>query len=176
MKAARPRSFRLHVPAAAGPLPLVVMLHGCTQSPEDFARGTRMEALAAEMGFAVLFPAQSARANRNRCWNWFRPEHQSRDAGEPAAIAAATRDVIARHPIDPARVYVAGLSAGAAMAVIVAATYPEIFSAVGVHSGLAYRAAHSLPSALLAMKGASSDVFFRRPDHVCLDAPAIIFH
>jgi poly(hydroxyalkanoate) depolymerase family esterase len=169
---------RIFVPSGSpgALLPLVVMLHGCKQSAEDFARGTRMEALAAEHGVAVAWPAQTARANRGRCWNWFRPQHQEAGAGEPAAIAAITRRVMERHPIDPARVYVAGLSAGGAMAVVLAATHPGLFAAVGVHSGLAYRAAHSVPSALLAMKGASSDVFFARQDSVRLTAPAIIFH
>ena len=178
MNPSTPRGCRLFGPhgESAAPRPLVVMLHGCTQTPEDFARGTRMEAIAAEHGVAVAWPAQPARANRNRCWNWFRPDHQEGDAGEPAAIAAITREVVDRHGVDPARVYVAGLSAGAAMAVIVAATHPGLFAAVGVHSGLAYRAAHSVPSALLAMKGASSDVFFLRREATCLTVPAIIFH
>ena len=173
-----PRSYRLFVPEGGGTAlrPLVVMLHGCQQTPDDFARGTRMEAVAAEHGVCVAWPAQTARANRGRCWNWFRPDHQEAGKGEPAAIAAITRDVMERHPIDPRRVYVAGLSAGGAMAVIAAATYPELFAAVGVHSGLAYRAAHSVASALLAMKGASSDVFFLRPGTVSLTAPVIIFH
>lgn len=171
-------SARLFVPSgpASSARPLVVMLHGCRQTPEDFARGTRMEALAAEEGCAVLWPAQSARANRNRCWNWFKPAHQSAGAGEPAAIAAATRDAIDRHGLDPARVYVAGLSAGGAMAVILGTTYPDLFTAVGVHSGLAYRAAHSLPSAVLAMKGAASGVFFQSPGSPQLTRPTIIFH
>lgn len=172
------RACRLFVPPAepAGPRALVVMLHGCRQGPDDFAIATRMEAHAARHGAFVAWPAQTARANRNRCWNWFRPQHQLAGAGEPEAIAAITREVIARHAIDPGRVFVAGLSAGGAMAVIVAAAYPQLFAAVGVHSGLAYRAAHSLPSAMLAMRGASSDVFFARQDSVRLTAPAIIFH
>jgi poly(hydroxyalkanoate) depolymerase family esterase len=171
-------SARLFVPPgnSGSPRPLVVMLHGCRQTPEDFARGTRVEALAAEKGCAVLWPAQSARANRNRCWNWFKPGHQSAGAGEPAAIAAAVRDAIDRHGLDPARVYVAGLSAGGAMAVILGTTYPDLFTAVGVHSGLAYRAAHSLPSAVLAMKGAASGVFFQSPGSPQLTRPTIILH
>ena len=146
--------YKLYVPP--GPLegrrPLVVMLHGCTQDPDDFAAGTGMNQRAAEQGFFVLYPAQSAAANASRCWNWFAPEHQQRDRGEPALIAALTCAVMAAHPIDARRVYVAGLSAGGAMAAVVAAAYPEIYAAAGIHSGLACGAACDLPSALSAMK------------------------
>jgi poly(hydroxyalkanoate) depolymerase family esterase len=132
------RSYKLHVPArAAGrALPLVVMLHGCTQSVDDFAAGTGMNDLADELGFFVLYPAQSTAANPQGCWNWFEPEHQQRGSGEPALIAAMTRGVIDAHGIDARRVYIAGMSAGGAMADIVGAAYPDIFAAVGVHSGL----------------------------------------
>ena len=117
-------------------LPLVVMLHGCTQSVDDFAAGTGMNDLADELGFFVLYPAQSTAANPQGCWNWFEPEHQQRGSGEPALIAAMTRAVIDAHGIDARRVYIAGMSAGGAMADIVGAAYPDIFAAVGVHSGL----------------------------------------
>jgi len=146
-------AYRLYQPANAAPgMPLVVMLHGCTQSPEDFARGTGMNRLADEFGFLVAYPRQTAGANPQKCWNWFRPNDQRRDHGEPALLAAVTREVMAQHGIDADRVYVAGLSAGGAAAAIMAAEYPDIFAAVGIHSGLACGAARDLPSALSAMR------------------------
>jgi poly(hydroxyalkanoate) depolymerase family esterase len=148
------RDYKLYVPPGdeAQPLPLVVMLHGCTQNPDDFAAGTAMNDAAREEGCFVLYPAQSAKANPQRCWNWFKHSHQQRGRGEAAILASLTQDVIARHRIDPARVYVAGLSAGGAMAAILAQAYPDIFAAAGVHSGLPQGAARDLPSALQAMK------------------------
>ncbi len=172
-----PRKYRLHVPTGAeGPRPLVVMLHGCRQTADDFAAGTRMSERAEAQGCYVAYPAQSARANRGRCWNWYRPDHQRHGEGEPAAIEAIVRDVMARHPIDVRRIYVAGLSAGGAMAAIMGATYPELFAAVGVHSGLAFGAAHSVGSAMSAMRGASADVFFRSPGAPGLGIATIVFH
>jgi poly(hydroxyalkanoate) depolymerase family esterase len=148
------RDYKLFVPAQAGhaKLPLIVMLHGCTQDPDDFAAGTEMNQLAREQGFYVLYPAQSRRANPQGCWNWFKHSHQQRGRGEPELLAQMTRDVIGRHAIDPRRVYVAGLSAGGAMAAILGDAYPDIFAAVGVHSGLAAGAASDLPGALSAMQ------------------------
>ncbi|TFZ05562.1 PHB depolymerase family esterase [Ramlibacter henchirensis] len=166
------RDYKLFIPPGAGsrPMPLVLMLHGCTQDPDDFAAGTRMNELAQAQGFFVLYPAQSQRANPQRCWNWFKSNHQGRGRGEPELLAGMVRDVMARHPIDPARVYVAGLSAGGAMAAIVAAAYPELFAAVGVHSGLAPGAAQDVPSAFEAMKSGAA----RKPRP--LPVPTIVFH
>ncbi|MDQ6627323.1 MAG: PHB depolymerase family esterase [Pseudomonadota bacterium] len=148
------RFFKLFEPAGdpGRALPMVVMLHGCTQDPDDFAAGTRMNVLAGELGWFVLYPAQSQRANVNRCWNWFSPGNQHRGQGEPALIAGITRHVIETHRIDPDRVFVAGLSAGAAMAAILGREYPDLYAAVGIHSGLAAGAAHDMVSAFAAMK------------------------
>ena len=134
------RHYRLYRPpvavTASAPLPLIVMLHGCRQTAEDFAVGTRMNRLAGREGFAVLYPEQSREQNPMGCWNWFLPEHQQRGRGEPEIIAGLTRDVIAAHGLDADRVYVAGLSAGGAMATIVGNEYPDIYAAIAVHSGL----------------------------------------
>ena len=151
------RTYKLYVPASYSaqlgePVSVVVMLHGCTQSPDDFAAGTRMNALAEQRGFLVVYPAQAANANGSKCWNWFRSEDQERDRGEPSLIAGITREVVANYHVDERRVFVAGLSSGAAMAVILGATYPDIYAAVGAHSGLPYGAAHDMPSAFGAMK------------------------
>ena len=148
------REYKLYLPAAraSSPMPLIVMLHGCTQSPDDFAAGTGMNALAEVHGFLVAYPAQPTGANANKCWNWFKPEDQGRDRGEPALIAGLTRDILRDHPVDAARIYIAGLSAGGAAAAIVAAAYPDLFSAVGVHSGLPVGAAHDIPQAFSAMR------------------------
>jgi poly(hydroxyalkanoate) depolymerase family esterase len=150
------RDYKLFVPPHAGTksLPLIVMLHGCTQNPDDFAAGTAMNDAARKQGFYVLYAAQSQDANPQRCWNWFKHNHQQRDRGEPALLAGMTRDIAARYGIDPERIYVAGLSAGGAMAAILADTYPDLFAAVGVHSGLAAGIAGDLPQALSAMNGA----------------------
>jgi poly(hydroxyalkanoate) depolymerase family esterase len=149
------RDYKLYIPPNAGkqPLPLVVMLHGCTQNPDDFATGTAMNEAALKQGFFVLYPAQSKQANPQGCWNWFKHSHQARGRGEPALLAGMTKEVMARYAIDERRVFVAGLSAGGAMAAIMGKAYPDIFTAVGVHSGLAAGAASDLPSALSAMSG-----------------------
>ena len=152
--ASRTLGYKLYSPPAKAdrPLPLVVMLHGCKQDPDDFSVGTGMNERAREQGFFVLYPAQSQAANPLRCWNWFKRNHQQRGSGEPALIAGLTQKVVREHGIDSQRVYVAGLSAGGAMAAIVAAAYPDIFSAVGVHSGLAPGAATSVLGAMSVMK------------------------
>ena len=154
------RDFKLYIPPGAGerPLPLVVMLHGCTQNPDDFAAGTAMNDAALAQGFFVLYPAQSQKGNPQRCWNWFKHNHQARGRGEPALLAGMTRAAMASHAIDPDRVYVAGLSAGGAMAAILGDAYPDIYAAVGVHSGLAAGIATDLPSALGAMKSGGTKI------------------
>ncbi len=149
------RSYRLYVPnCRVGELRgLVVMLHGCKQTPEDFATGTRMNAQAEESRLLVAYPGQMRAANVSGCWNWFDPAHQARDAGEPAIIAAITREIAAEFGIPQDRVFIAGLSAGGAMAVVMGETYPELYAGVGIHSGLAYGSANDVMSAFVAMRG-----------------------
>jgi poly(hydroxyalkanoate) depolymerase family esterase len=152
------------------------MLHGCKQNPDDFAAGTRMNQLADELGFIVAYPEQAAAANVSRCWNWFQAADQRRDGGEPSLIAGITRDVIARYDADPRRVYVAGLSAGGAMAAIMGHTYPDLYAAIGVHSGLAYAAARDIPSALAAMRGRKHPPDPRCGESASQALPIIVFH
>jgi len=167
-------AYRLFVPGGlTGPAPLIVMLHGCTQNPEDFARGTGMNDLATELGFIVAYPEQTAAANPQKCWNWFRPGDQERGRGEPALLAALTRQIIAAHPVDGSRVYVAGLSAGGAAASIMAHAYPDLYAAVGIHSGLACGSAKDVPSAFSAMKGGNGNRATRIAE---VYVPTITFH
>ena len=181
------RRYKLYVPPAPRGAstqtarPLVLMLHGCTQSADDFAAGTAMNRLAREQGFFVLYPEQSSEANSSRCWNWFKHNHQQRGRGEPALLASLTQTVMREHGIDPQRVYVAGLSAGGAMAAILGQAYPDLYAAVGVHSGLASGAARSLPEALAAMKsgavmGQQAAAPAVVPTVVSTVVPTIVFH
>lgn len=151
--AAGSRDYKLFIPSAPQEgAPLVVMLHGCTQNPDDFAAGTGMNALAERAGIFVAYPAQSRSAHPQKCWKWYDPGDQGRETGEPAIVAAITRAVMAEFPIDPGQVYIAGMSAGGAAALNIAHAYPDLYAAVGVHSGLAAGCARDLGSALVAMQ------------------------
>ncbi len=181
------RSYKLYVPARVSdvPQPMVVMLHGCTQSADDFAAGTQMNRLAEAHGFLVVYPEQPAHVNASKCWNWFQSQDQVRDGGEPALIAGIVREVAACHGADKRRIFVAGLSAGAAMAVVLGETHPDLFAGVGAHSGLAYGSAHDIASALAAMKGGRSGLpglqnlpgaSAPAPSKAVQSVPLIVFH
>ncbi|MFC4636854.1 alpha/beta hydrolase family esterase [Deinococcus hohokamensis] len=178
------RSYEVYSPpsTAGKARPLVVMLHGCTQDPADFAAGTQMNALADAQNFVVLYPAQDSSANANKCWNWFESAHQTRGQGEPAVIKAMVDQIKAATPIDERRVYVAGISAGGAMSVMMAATYPDVFAANGVSAGLEYQAGTDLVSGVAAMslggpnpalQGAAA---FRASGSQRRVVPSIVFH
>jgi poly(hydroxyalkanoate) depolymerase family esterase len=169
------RTYKLFIPSRyqGQPLPLIVMLHGCTQSPDDFAAGTRMNFLAEEQNCFVVYPEQPSGANQAKCWNWFRADDQKRGGAEPSLIAGITHRVMRDYSIDPKRVYVAGLSAGGAAAAIMAATYGDLYAAAGIHSGLACGAASDLPSAFRAMRQGSGP---RAVAKAGSPLPTIIFH
>jgi poly(hydroxyalkanoate) depolymerase family esterase len=134
------------------------MLHGCKQNPDDFATGTKMNEVAAENNLIIAYPSQPSSANSGGCWNWFTPAHQMRDRGEPAILAGLTQELMNEFGFAREQVFVAGLSAGGAMAAVMLETYPELYSAAGIHSGLAYRSANDVMSAFAAMRGEMAKV------------------
>jgi poly(hydroxyalkanoate) depolymerase family esterase len=149
------RNFKLFVPSSVcdNARGLIVMLHGCKQDPDDFAAGTNMNALAEAHRLIIAYPSQAHAANASSCWNWFSPADQMRDAGEPAILAGLTREIMLEYGLDREQVFIAGLSAGGAMAAVMGETYPDLYAAIGIHSGLAYGSANDVLSAFVAMRG-----------------------
>jgi poly(hydroxyalkanoate) depolymerase family esterase len=177
------RAYKLYIPSGyhGQALPLIIMLHGCTQSPDDFAAGTRMNLIAEEQTCLVVYPAQPSEANAAKCWNWFRPSDQRRGQGEPSLIAGITSQVMCDYSVDPQRVYIGGLSAGAAAAAVMGVTYPDLYAAICVHSGLAWGAANDIPSAFAAMRQGELSASSRSGDMSAVlehrsAVPTIVFH
>jgi poly(hydroxyalkanoate) depolymerase family esterase len=178
--AAGTRDYKLYVPASAKERPsgLIVMLHGCKQDPDDFALGTNMNAVAEAHGLLIAYPAQTSSANPSSCWNWFSPVHQTRDIGEPSIVAGMTQALVVEFGVDRRRVFIAGLSAGGAAAAVMAETYPDLYAAVGIHSGLAYRSANDVISAFAAMRGDFNPSPPAKPASACagFGVRTIVFH
>ena len=179
------RSYKLYIPSHDNgePRPLIVMLHGCSQSPDDFAAGTRMNFAADVHSCFVVYPEQAVAANASKCWNWFNSRDQKRDQGEPSLIAGITRQVMADYKIDASRIYIAGMSAGGAAAAVLGEAYPDLYAAVGVHSGLACGVAGDMMSAFTAMRGDHAPRAQPRQskgggprDEMLLSLPTIVFH
>ncbi|MDQ1558015.1 MAG: hypothetical protein QOD32_1075 [Pyrinomonadaceae bacterium] len=158
--AAGTRNYKLWMPAgydARKAAPLVLMLHGCLQTPDDFAAGARMNEVADRYTFLVVYAEQPATANPYKCWNWFDPAHQARGAGEPSLLAAVMADVRAKHKVDAQHVYAVGVSAGGAMASVMGAAYPDLFAGLGVCAGVEYKAATSVAAALAAQQSGGAE-------------------
>jgi poly(hydroxyalkanoate) depolymerase family esterase len=179
------RAYRVFVPvshADGGAMPLLVLLHGCTQSPSDVALGTQMDIVAGELGVMVVYPEQPDRYHIQRCWRWYEPAHQQRGQGEPAVLAAIAREVAERYGADRQRIYVAGISAGGLMALATALSYPDVFAAVGVHSAGAYGVADNVPRALALMRdgapnvAAAADAAMRTMGERARLIPMIVLH
>lgn len=174
------RDYLLFVPKGYDntPLPLIIMLHGCKQNATDFAFGTGMNVLAEQKVCLVAYPIQPYSASHNQCWNWYQPQHQHRDFGEPSIIAGITLEIMSNFKVDAMRVYVAGMSAGGAMAAVMIHTYPDLYAAAGIHSGLPYGSASGLLSALGAMKMGISVPFGLAAiaTHSAQERPLIVFH
>jgi poly(hydroxyalkanoate) depolymerase family esterase len=179
------RPYKLYIPrsyTAGTPIPLLVALHGCTQDPDNFATGTRFNVLADKYNFLVLYPQQTGRNNLTRCWNWFIRKNQVRNSGEPALLAAMVDYIAAQYAVDTSRIFITGISAGAAMAVIMGTCYPDYFAAIGVHSGVEYKAAFDLVSAQIAMSRGGPDpkkqgkLAYLSAGSAARVLPVIVFH